>query len=607
MKNRFLQWFKNQKLGKKIFYAFILSSLIPMLIVQGIMLYVNTKNMTEKMDEIMSNQLIQIAERVDLTLNVYTNLVYQAYIDSDIIDSVTNLSDSSYTDKEIAIRGILNRIQQYGTAAEGIVCISIIASDGQHVTYDFHEASSVRNIWESFSDYREIEPYAKAQDASGVVITPTEQFDRNGEERMFHISKAMYDYKNLDKRSIATIVMSVDEAVLNKICSTDNKDDSQQTYSVSFMTDEDDCILSYPDSFYAGIKKNPRLSVDEFVKVTGLLKEKETAVSKYVDKELGWVFYNVYDKQYMLKDVSATQRFTILLGLLITSFSIVMILYTIHLIGQSTRAIIRGIRQVQDGNLDVKVAVGAEDEFGQIAGNFNTMTDKVQNLIQEVTEVTQKQKEAEIQALEAQINPHFLYNTLDSINWMAIDKGEHEISRMLRDLGVILRYSINKSNQQTRIVEVADWLRKYISLQQVRFNHAFSFEIYVEEAAEKVQIYKLLLQPFVENSIVHGFKELAGGGILRVDISLSEDGEMLNIIIEDNGKGMSEEKVQKFNRQNEKVEDDGLSIGLSNAFSRMKMYYGERAGWNVSSIRGVGTIITLKIPVRGKGEKRCGL
>lgn len=596
-KKSFLRWFKNQKLGKKILYAFILSSLIPLIVVQGIMLYVNSNNMVRKMDEIMGNQLIQMAERVQLTLNVYTNLVYQAYIDNQIIESINQLSDHSYKEKEVAVREILDQIQQYGTAAEGIVCISVIATDGQQVSYDFREASAVRNLWENYSDYREIEPYKKAQEVNGIVITPTERFNRKSEERIFHISKAVYDYKNLDKGSIAVIVMSVDESVLNAICTADNQKDSKKKYSINFITDHDDNILSYPNSFYTGIRKSQSLSAKEFVKATGMLEESNTEVNRYEDKNLGWVFYNVYDRDYMLKEVYDTQQIVVMLGLLITMLSIIMILYTIHLIGQSTRNIIGGIRKVQEGNLDVKVKVEAKDEFGQIAENFNTMTDKVQNLISEVTSATEKQKEAEIRALEAQINPHFLYNTLDSINWMAIDKGEYEISRMLRDLGVILRYSINKSNQKVDIIEEVDWLKKYIGLQQVRFNHKFTFELHVDRQVERIQVYKLLIQPFVENSLIHGFRELSGGGILRVDIFLSEDEEMLHIIIEDNGIGMPAEQTHKFNAQNLKVENDGGSLGMANAFARMKMYYGEQASWNVSSISGVGTIITLRIPV----------
>ena len=255
------------------------------------------------------------------------------------------------------------------------------------------------------------------------------------------------------------------------------------------------------------------------------------------------------------------------------------------------------MQKVKKGNLDVVVPVQSFDEIGTITDNFNEMTVKVRELIQEVTEAEEHQKNAEIRALEAQINPHFLYNTLDSINWMAIEKEEYEISKMIRNLGVILRYSVNKSNQIVTVRELSDWLEKYISLQQMRFNDAFSYCLNIDKDTYDRTVYKLLLQPFVENAIIHGFKEMESGGFLQIDIMPAENGQGIVIIIEDNGKGMPQEMLKCYNDREEAIKDEGKSIGLHNAFSRMNMYYGEKASWNVSSMEGMGTVITLRLPL----------
>lgn len=331
--------------------------------------------------------------------------------------------------------------------------------------------------------------------------------------------------------------------------------------------------------------------------MTGLLKGQNTAVNTYVNEHRGWVYYNVYNKDYMMRDIRNNQIMFIVISLTAILFSSVLICYIVRRIGSSVALITDGIDQVKEGNLNVSVALESRDELGQIASNFNDMTGKVRNLVAEVSQAKDQQKNAEIRALEAQINPHFLYNTLDSINWMAIEKEEYEISRMLRNLGVILRYSVNQSNQMASVSEVADWLEKYVSLQQMRFNQSFRFSLNVTEEARKVMIYKLLLQPFVENAIIHGFKGTEKGGVLRVDLFLSETGERLNIIIEDNGKGMSREMAESFNVREQAVKDEGGSIGLHNAFARMDMYYGKEAVWNVNSIEGMGTVVTLTLPV----------
>lgn len=599
-KRGILRWFRNQKLGKKIIYTFILAAVIPLLVVQGMMLYVVSNNMKAKVDALMVSQLAQISERTNLTLDIYTNLVYQIYSDDHVIEGLSSYEQTGSEERARAYREICDRIQQYGISTNGIECISIILPDGQDITYDFTMASAVDNLWDGYPDRTVIGPYVRAAGDANMVISPTERFTRDGEEaRIFHISKQLYDFKDIQKGPIGTIIMSINESVLHAVCST-AQEEGAEVYTINFITDREGNVLTYPNSFYAGVTMDPNKTIKEFVEVTGELKGKNSAVNRYEDGQLGWTFYNAYDKDYILRDVRHIQYLSIAIGGVLLLVSVLMIRYTVRLIEKSTHSIVGGIQQVQQGNLEVQVAVDCEDEMGQIADNFNTMTQKVRGLIEEVTEASQKQKDAEIRALEAQINPHFLYNTLDSINWMAIEKEEYEISRMLRNLGVILRYSVSKSNQMVTVAEMADWLDKYVSLQQMRFNDAFYCEVHVAQEARQVRIHKLLIQPFVENAIVHGFKGIESGGILRVDIMLSDNKEELDIIIEDNGKGMPREIVQRYKDHETAVQDDGRSIGLHNAFARMRMYYGEAVSWDVSSIPDVGTVITLKIPTEYK-------
>ncbi|MCD8277487.1 cache domain-containing sensor histidine kinase [Enterocloster citroniae] len=592
-----LDHFNNMKIGKKIMLAFVMASIVPILAIQFIGYRMNSNSLKRKIDTLMVDNLTQLSERVDLTMDIYTNLVYQIYVDDKIIENVNILMEREAGEREVAFHTIYNRLQQAEKSVKGVRCISVICSNGQSVTYDAGTGSSIENLWDDYGDLREIAPYRDVQGQPGMLVTPTTRYKGyDGDEYYFHISKCMYDYNNLDKGVIATIVMSVDESVLRDICAVAIAEDEAE-YNINFITDRTGFVISYPDPFYTGINMNPKLSVQEFVSVTGLLKGQNTAVNTYVNEHRGWVYYNVYNKDYMMRDIRNNQIMFIVISLTAILFSSVLICYIVRRIGSSVALITDGIDQVKEGNLNVSVALESRDELGQIASNFNDMTGKVRNLVAEVSQAKDQQKNAEIRALEAQINPHFLYNTLDSINWMAIEKEEYEISRMLRNLGVILRYSVNQSNQMASVSEVADWLEKYVSLQQMRFNQSFRFSLNVTEEARKVMIYKLLLQPFVENAIIHGFKGTEKGGVLRVDLFLSETGERLNIIIEDNGKGMSREMAESFNVREQAVKDEGGSIGLHNAFARMDMYYGKEAVWNVNSIEGMGTVVTLTLPV----------
>lgn len=557
--------------------------------------------MTKKVDELMTNNLTQIAERVNLNLQLYTNLAYQIYQDEEINRNIKVFAEESDTGYVSAYNQISKRLKQYNTTDSGVRCISVVCANGNSVSYDFETDSFFNNLWESYSDLRETEPYQNAVDQPGMVIVPTMSFYEDNEKKeYFHIAKRIFDLNDLEKGSIATIIVSVDANVLNTICNVANGTDAE--HGINFIMTADDQVVAYPDMEFSGIHKSDKLSLKQFVTTSGYMTNKEVAVNTYEDKSTGWTFYNVYDKKYMLKDVKKAQYLYMSVGLAALVAAITAIFVLVRQINQSVNQVVEGINEIQKGNLDARIQVKYHDEIGRIAGNINTMAVRIKNLISEVKNVTIKQKNAEIKALEAQINPHFLYNTLDSINWMAIENEQYEISRMIRNLGVILRYSVSKSNSIVSVDVVEDWLNKYIDLQQMRFENKFDFRITVDERAKTKRMHKLLLQPFIENAILHGLKDKEGQGMLCVDIALSENEKMLNIIIEDNGKGMSEEEKKHYNNMEEAIIDDGRSIGLHNVFARIRMYYGTDAVWNVTSFTDMGTVITLKLPIIEEGK-----
>lgn len=596
-------WFYNRKIGQKLIITFILAVLFPTAVVQYLILQTNKIQLERKIRELMVSQLVQISERVDLTLETYMNVVYQMNADSSLVEQVKLLKSTDSNTRVSSRHEIYNQLQEYNNSLGGIRCISLICADGTAVTYDWGMASAIDNIWKDYVDLREIEPYKAAQESTGIVITPTASMEQGQEEvHVFQIAKVMYDLDELGGEPIATIVMTLDESVLKELCQ--NREDAAVQTGINFILDGENHIMTYPDSFFAGVTLEPGQDMEDFVRLTGQLDKEKIGLSTYTDSKTNWVYYNACDLDEMLREITETQRTSLLLALGGMAIAALLMGYTTRVIGTSVQTIISGILKVKEGNLKAKIELHCEDELGQIAENFNAMTERVATLVDEVKEVTRKQKNAEIKALEAQINPHFLYNTLDSINWMAISRGEDEISEMIRNLGVILRYSVNKSNSLVTIDEVADWMEKYISLQQMRFDHAFDFQLHVQEECRELKIKKLLIQPFLENSMLHGFQGIESGGKLYVDISLSKEQTHICIIIEDNGNGMDEKLVKKYNDREKAVEDEGGSIGLTNTFSRIDMYYGKAASWNISSIPELGTVITLKFPVEyARGER----
>lgn len=589
-------FYHNSRLKTKLFIIFGLSSLLPILMLWSISTKVNEDSLTDKVNQMMTGNLAQIAERANINLDIYTNFLYQMSKDEELTNSLNALSMQG-KEGAVAYYQINNRLKLYSDVEEDIRCISVICANGTSVVYDTLTDSAVDNLWRNYSDLRMIPPYRDAEGKSGMVLTPTVIFLEEDEySHYLHVSRRIFDLNHLDRGSIATIVISIDARRMSEIC---NPADDADERDFNFIVANDGTIICYPDVQYAGKRVDVSGDISQlaaFVRDTGIFSKRSLEINSYHDEQTEWDFYNVYDRDDILKDVRRVQRIFLLVGGFTLAAAFFSILYFARQINDSVNEVVEGMKEIQEGNLDVVLPIHSEDEFGLIADNFNNMTSRVNALIEEVRLAVAQQKNAEIRALEAQINPHFLYNTLDSINWIAIEKEEYEISKMLRDLGVILRYSIGKSNGMVSVAEMADWLEKYIGLQKMRFDNVFEYTITIEEGAESCILHKLLLQPFIENAIIHGLKELEGGGMLRVDFTLSDDRRYLHITVEDNGAGMPREMAQRYNDVAWAVSDGGSSIGLHNAFSRMNMYYGNKASWKVTGMENMGTVVMLKLP-----------
>ena len=215
-----------------------------------------------------------------------------------------------------------------------------------------------------------------------------------------------------------------------------------------------------------------------------------------------------------------------------------------------------------------------------------------------VKQSTVEQKNAELQAMEAQIDPHFLYNTLDTINWKALECDEFEISSMVGALADILRYSIRNPGDMVSISQELSWLERYIMLQKEKLEQPLSVVTDIPKELMGYRIHKLLLQPFVENAINHGFRRMKEP--CRIEISMKLSGEQFYIRIHDNGCGISPELVRELNN---KKSSAGAHVGVANVRKRLELYYGEDHGMYFESREGSGTSVHLFIrAIRGGSQ-----
>ncbi|MFC4306365.1 cache domain-containing sensor histidine kinase [Cohnella boryungensis] len=259
---------------------------------------------------------------------------------------------------------------------------------------------------------------------------------------------------------------------------------------------------------------------------------------------------------------------------------------------------------VEQGEFSMRVTSFSNDEFGQLGRGFNKMMEEIHRLFNEVFVLGMREKEAELSALQSQINPHFIYNTLESINMMAIQQKHEEVSDMVSALGKLLRYSIDKVDRLIPLNEEIAFVDSYVRIQQLRYGDRLRVEYEVDEGVGELLVPKLILQPLVENALYHGIGDREQGGTIWLS-ALTFANELI-ITVRDNGKGLEEGEIEALNRAI-KAEpsyqtwqrNDNDELGLSNIYQRIKLIYGERGDLSVDSSIGQGLAVTIAIRLQG--------
>lgn len=305
----------------------------------------------------------------------------------------------------------------------------------------------------------------------------------------------------------------------------------------------------------------------------------------------------------LLSPVRELQKITlILMGVSILVVVIVAFLLASNLT-ISIRQLKRGISKVADGNYDVNIKIKRKDELGELCDTFNLMANRMDVLINEVLTSKLTEKEAVISALTAQINPHFLYNTLDMVKSMAEIEGQDEIGEIAKALSGIFRYSTKNDVLVVPVQEEIKNLKNYIKIIDARFDKKIRFQLDVDEDVLYCDMIKLCLQPLVENSINHGLSHRGNEG--EIHVAITKEGTHLIIKVEDNGEGIEpiqlqnlQEELENYTKKKNTKEDNRhTSIGLQNIHRRIRLYYGEEYGLHIESQYLEGTSVMIRMPL----------
>lgn len=291
-----------------------------------------------------------------------------------------------------------------------------------------------------------------------------------------------------------------------------------------------------------------------------------------------------------------------LIALIVTLTSIFVCLlsslFISHRISRPIKGLQRVMQGVESGNLDQTFITNSKDELGDLARGFNQMIIKIKQLIQSVAQEERLKKEAEITALQLQINPHFIYNTLETINSLARKKKEHDISHLIVLLGRLLRLSISSFEEKIPIKQEITYIESYLEIQNTRMREPLDYHIVIESEIRECSTVKWILQPIVENAIVHGIDPLRSSG--RIDVEGQTKGDLIVFTIKDNGVGIDSDDLEqiryRLKNKSENLTKYKKKIGLYNVQTRIHSHYGNSFGIMIDSKTHEGTTVTITIP-----------
>lgn len=312
----------------------------------------------------------------------------------------------------------------------------------------------------------------------------------------------------------------------------------------------------------------------------------------------GWITLYSVPLSSLTEELNSIKSAVLIMILASLLLSIPLLMFFSSFLTAPIKTLLLSMRRFQNGQFEEKVNIKYWDEIGQLSRGYNNMVANIKALVDDAYLLKLKEQEAELKALQSQINPHFLYNMLDTIFWEAEAAGQDKISEMVINLSRLFRLSLNQGKSFTSVAKEKELIELYLSLQKMRFKDSLDFVIDIPDELHPYVILKLSLQPFIENALIHGIERKRGGGC--VSISGQRTGDQLMFVIEDNGGGMSSETLQKIltlpDESDIYTARDTGGYAVQNVQARLKHFYKGDFTLNYTSVPGEGTRVEIVIP-----------
>jgi len=586
--------FKNQELARKLIWINCLLILVP-LAVLGVYAFASfQKTMEKNVGSYQLQSVRQVSLNIDTYMNELDRLTITPYSYKEILDFISSprkpkqpmtLEEIESLNRFVSSIFINGRLDIMGVSLYGEKGASyVVLPESQYVTtYKLDDSAD----WLK---------QARSRSGQPTFITTHEISSTSGMSyQAFSIARELRSFDT--GRTLGYIVIDIDPVSVRKLLQ--QAETSEQ--EVMYIVDSQGQVVIKRDDTQPELELG-KLNGEGLLQGIGTGKEKRLVA--YVTSDVtGWTTISAVPIKELMKD-SLIVRNSIALALLICiGLAMIVTVIVAYRMTLPLRKLSRLMHKVEQGELLVQFPVHSDDEVGRLGHSFNTMVSKLSELGYLLYETEIREKDAQISALQSQINPHFLYNTLGSISMLAEVADNQEIITMSNNLSKLLRYSLSNRKEKVTLRDELVHVNGYMGIQKIRYEERIQYTQQVDLDAYELAVIPLIIQPIVENAINHGIDKGVGSGNIR--LSAAANGSTLTIVVEDDGIGLGKEELDALRERLLRSKELGgqSGNGLLNVHRRIVLHYGEAYGLTLDSMPYQGLKVSVTLPVQRHIEK----
>jgi two-component system, sensor histidine kinase YesM len=590
-----------KSIRNKLIVLLLLTTIIPF----GssiVITYFHTKNYLE--DQVVkenSNLLFQGRVNLENYINELNGLTLSLYNNPDFMNY---LRYSNNTNNYLTIGIVKNVMQTILYAEENINSVSITFAEDNRIV-----AASKRStvVFSKTLDSEKKETFQKAKESPfNMYIEPVNvNQPTNNRTKTISIHRS---FTNIPSDEVlAYITLEITPENILEISKNLYNEDSEEFYLLS-----PEGTLIYSSNSDISLNEKNQKWIDKMIysnQEKGMLEWKEDAFNgvmiydRIPDSAGGWYLVKRVPYTTLYESAFNVAKINIMFGVVGLLLVILATLFVSFKITSPIRILSQNIQQVEEGKMEVQFDSLGKDEIGILGYRFKQMVEKVNHLINREYRLQLENKTNQLKVLQSQLNPHFLYNALQSIGTVALKNNVPQIYTLVTHLSKIMRYGMNMDEDIVPLIKEINYTKAFLLLQKERFGEHLQYSIQLEDEITNVAVPKMLLQPIIENYFKHGFDSREGVG--SISIECRKDGEFLVIDVSDNGVGVTDQRLQEifqhFEDGNQSKNEEESNIGLKNVYFRLKLYYEDRATLQLMNLENGGFVVTIKLPISEEG------